>query len=401
MKHIRYLHGAWLLLLAAVLLVGLAITPAGATNKSTRNVPQGQNSTPINATIYIAKSTLEPMFQSRIDQQVPGAVNTAIANMVSRLPRQDQGWAQQMATTLIQPSASLVSFVPQQGGIAATILLSLYPGDPKAISANLLFSFSVADSSTVQVTAIPMRGSPALASGPVLTFRIPVGQLNSVRTTPTCGDAALALNLQVPISLGSASSSIQVQQAAMISSSSASLPSTPLRTSLTALTAQHSSNSMNSSNVGARSIAPSSTTSYIEIPASSLAAVGSSIGSLPISSSFTAENIQISVQGSKLDVTSDVYWSGLNIGTADTLVVPTAANGSLAVRVLSTTLHVLFFDVPYNTYNQQIQQTLNSKLGHAFAGKFYATQAAIGANSHVPCAAKSSLILTGVTNIGG
>ena len=399
MKHIRYLHGAWLLLLAAVLLLGLAITPAGATNKSTRNVLQAQNTTPINATIYIATSTLAPMFQSHIDQQVPVAVNTAIANMVSRLPRQDQGWAQQMATTLIQPSASLVSFVPQQGGIAATILLSLYPGDPKAISANLLFSFSVADSSTVQVTAIPMSGSPSLASGPVSTFHIPVGQLNSVATTPTCGDAALALNLQVPISLGSANSSIQAQQAAMISSSNASL--------LTALTTQHSSNSTNTSNVGGRfivhpqSLAPSSVSSYIEIPASSLAAVGSSVGSLPISSSFTAKNIQVSVQGSNLDVTSDIYWGGLNIGTADTLVAPTAANGNLAIRVLSTTLHVLFFNVPYNTYNQQIQQTLNSKLGHAFAGKFYVTQAAIGANSHVPCAANSSLILTGITNIGG
>ena len=46
-------------------------------------------------------------------------------------------------------------------------------------------------------------------------------------------------------------------------------------------------------------------------------------------------------------------------------------------------------------YNHQIQQTLNSKLGNAFAGKFYVAQAGIGPNGLLACAARDSLVLTG------
>ena len=117
---------------------------------------------------------------------------------------------------------------------------------------------------------------------------------------------------------------------------------------------------------------------------------------------MTAKNIQLAVQGSDLVITSDVYdsfWG--KIGTATTTVAPTASGGNLAVNVLSTTITVLnIFTFPYDSYNQQIQQTLNAKLNGALTGKFYVSQAAIGANPHVPCAASNSLVLTGSASLG-
>ncbi len=84
-----------------------------------------------------------------------------------------------------------------------------------------------------------------------------------------------------------------------------------------------------------------------------------------------------------------------------TTVAPTAAGGNLAVHVLNTNLTILnIFTFPYNSYNQQIEKTLNTKLNGALAGKFYVSQAAIGPNAHVPCAANNSLLLTGTANLG-
>jgi hypothetical protein len=130
--------------------------------------------------------------------------------------------------------------------------------------------------------------------------------------------------------------------------------------------------------------------------------MGNSVGDLPINSSMTAKNVNIGVQSSNLVINADVYDSFLGkIGTATTTAAPTAAGGSLAVHVLSTTITFLnIFTFPYDSYNAQIQQTLNSKLNRALAGKFTVTRAAIGPNAHVPCAAGDSLVLTGATNLG-
>jgi len=123
---------------------------------------------------------------------------------------------------------------------------------------------------------------------------------------------------------------------------------------------------------------------------------------MPVGGSFTAQNIRISVQGSNIHILSDIYWSGINIGTADTAVAPSAAGGNMVMHVLSTNVSIFgLFSFPMNNYNQQIEQTLNSKLGTAFAGKFYVAQAAIGPNSQLPCAASDSLVLVGNTSALG
>ncbi len=361
-------------ILLAALLLGLVAAPTKAASRTTRQTAHRLASTSIDATIYIATGTLEPIFQGHIDEAVPGAVNSAITNIVGKLPKQDQGWAAQMATTLIQPSVVLTGLTPQKDGMATSLHLSLYPGDPKPINSDMLVTFSVADSSTVQVSVQPLNGSPALVTGPLTTFQIPIGQLNSISTTPDCGNAALAMNLQVPITL--AQNALQ----AHIQSSALAIPAIPQKSTK----------------------GPSSSVdSYVEIPASSLAQLGNSIGSLPVSSNMTAKNIQVSVSGSNLAIDSDIFIGSFKLGTAHTTVEPTASNGNLAVHVLSTTLTVFsIFTFPYNTYNAQIEQTLNSKLNGALTGKFYVNEAAIGPNSSVPCTASDSLLLTGTTSLG-
>ena len=67
MKRRIYLHSIWLLLLT-LLVSALAVTPAQA---ATRHTASKQATTPLGATIYLTNGTLAPIFQSRVNQQVP------------------------------------------------------------------------------------------------------------------------------------------------------------------------------------------------------------------------------------------------------------------------------------------------------------------------------------------
>ena len=357
-------HQVALALLLSMIALMLATTPARAARTDNMQAIQKQGATPINATIYLTTSTLQPIFQAHINQQVPGAVNNAINTIVGNMPAADRTWAGQMATTLIQPSATLSSLIPQQNGLATSLRINLYPGDPHPINASMLVKFSIINGSTIQVTALPSNSGPTLVSGPLATFQMPFGQLNSINTTPSCGDAALAVNLQFPISLGQSS------------------------THKAALAIQHQSSPQ------------ASTGAYVAIPATSLASLASGIGTIPVNSNMTAQNIQLTVQGNNLVITSDIYLGFLQIASATTYVQPTATNGNLTVNVQKTNLTFLqFFTFPSNSYNQQIEQILNTKLSGALSGKFNVTNAAIGTNSHIPCASNDSLILTGATSV--
>jgi hypothetical protein len=374
MKYLYILRMGWILALA-VLIQGITfMTPALASNGAsqyTTQTPQQANSSSLNGIVYLTTSSLASTFQNQIDQQIPGAVNAAISNTVSKLPAQDQGWATEMATALIQPSAALLNLYPQEGGLAMRLRLSLYPGDPQAITSNMFIKFSVLNSSTVQVSAIPLNGGPSLVNGPLTTFHMPLGSLNSIYSTPGCGTSALALNLQFPVALGQTSSQAQY----LVS---------------------------NISTTATKNLVAGNINSFIEVPATSLSSLGSSIGAMPVGNSFTAKNVRILVQGSNIHILSDIYWSGFNIGTADTAVVPGAAGGNLVLYVLSTNLSIFnLFTFPLNSYNKQIQQTLNAKLGNAFNGKFYVAQAGIGSNGLLPCATGNSLVLAGNTSALG
>jgi len=142
--------------------------------------------------------------------------------------------------------------------------------------------------------------------------------------------------------------------------------------------------------------------SYIEIPATSLAAIGSALGSWQINDSLTAENIQFGTQGSNMVISADIYLGpSLRLARATTTLAPSASGGNLVAHVLGTQVTIFeIFTFPYDVYNQQIEQILNSILSGIFAGKFSVTDAAVGPNGHVPCAAGDSLLLTGTANIG-
>jgi hypothetical protein len=363
------------MLLLAALLAGLIARPAGAASHSATG-SRAARATAINANIYLPTTMLSSMFEQRISQQVPASFNNSINNIVGKLPAADRAWVYQMVTTLIQPSATLTGLTPQAGGLATSLRLSLYPGDPHPVNASMLIQFSVINSSTVQVSARPLPGSAALVSGPLTTFQIPIGQLNSIRTTPGCGSAALALNLQFPVALGQAQT--QAATGMGMIAEPAALP--------------------------APGLASASTSAYIEIPASSLASLGSGFGPISLGnilgSSLSAQNIQIAVRGSQLAITSTIMLGSLELGTATTYVRPMAQGGNLAVHVTQTSVTLLqIITFPYNSYNQQIQQMLNTRLNGALAGKFTVSSAAIGANGNIPCAASNSLILTGTANL--
>jgi len=142
-KYRCYVQAGWVTLLSALML-SLVVTPVSATSSRAVHAAQRlDNATSVGASTYITTGTLVPLFQNRIDQHVPGAFNNAINNLVSTLPRQDQGWALQMATTLIQPSATLTGLTTQPGGLVTSLRISLYPGDPQPINSSMLVSFSV------------------------------------------------------------------------------------------------------------------------------------------------------------------------------------------------------------------------------------------------------------------
>lgn len=382
MKNIRFIRAGWMLLLASLVLGVSFLTPAlASTNTARHSNTQAASGTPIDANIYLTMSTLQPMFQSSLQQRVPEDMNNAIDALVSKLPAQDQVWTREMATTLIQPSATLENLTTQSNGMAMSIQIALYPGDPKPINAGLLISFSVLDSSTIQTSASPLNNGPILASGPQDTFQVPIGTVKGVNTTPNCGASALSLRLQIPVSLGATASTATQTQAGVANVSG------------------HSGNPM-AVMLGSKQQG-SGVNTFVEVPASSLSALSGSIGTMPVGSSFTAQNIRISVQGNAIHTLSDIYWSGLNVGTADTTIVPGASGGNLTLRVTNTNFSLFgLFNFPMNSYNQQIEQMLNSKLGTAFAGKFSVTSAAIGPNSQLPCAKGDSLVLTGTSSIG-
>lgn len=358
-------------------LLGLCLLLATPVQAATRtNARHAASTSSINANVYLTGQMLRPLFQSNLNQQVPQVVGNAISAMVGQLPKQDQSWASQIANALLQPSAALVSLVPVKGGLLTTISVSLYPGDPKATTTSFLIGFSVANPSTIQVTALPPPGGgQSLVSGPLTTFQVPIGSLNSVAATPACGDANLNINLTFPLALG------QSGQAA----SQGSVTAMPLSyTRPLVLTST------------------SAPTSYLEIPTSSLARLGGSIGSMSLGNNLTADNVRVGTAGHNLTVTSDIHWFGLIIGTAVSTMVPAASNGNLVVHVSNTDLQILagLISFPVNTYNRQVEQMLNTKLNGALQGKFTVTQAAIGSNAHLPCAASTSLVLGGTIALG-
>lgn len=366
-------------LTTVLVLCTLLSSTAQASALSTR-ANQASAPTSVNANVYLTNALLQPLFQSDLNTQLPQAMSQAIAGMVNQLSPQDQGWATQMANALLQPSAVLLNVVPQANGLLAIFNVSLYPGDPQVTTTSLVIGFQVLDASTIQVTSLPTAdGQQSLLSGPLTTFHLSIGTLNSIAPTPNCGDADLNINLQFPLALG------QGQPKTTLVSGFRSVPQL----------------AVSGTSSVQRSAATPQPTAYIELPATSLAQLGGSIGNLDIGSNFTATNIRLGVQGSNLVLTSDIQWNGFGFGTAVSDLAPGALNGNLVGHVQNTVLQMIngLISFPVNNYNQQIEQAVNAKLNGALANKFTVTQAAIGGNAHMPCITATSLLMGGTISL--
>src|SRR5260370_3821212 len=329
MRYTRFIQASWALLLT-ILLIGLMVTPVSAASTAPRRPAHHQDTASLGATIYLSTSTLRSLFQSKLNQVAPSAINAAISGMVSKLPPQDQGWAYAMSTTIIQPSASLLSLAPQHAGLATTIRLSLYPGDPHPITSSMLIGFSVANASTVQVSAHPLNGSPALVNGPLTTFQIPVGQLNGINTTPLCGDSALAVKVHFPVTIGP-------------------LPTPPPPQGLNNVPVQSHTSRVSYSTL--KRLSPDGVAAYVEIPSSSLAAIGPAIGRWQINDSLTPKNLRLRPQLGNQRIAADIYLgTSFRLATTLTTIAPSASSGNLVTPALDTPVTLFHtFTLPYAT----------------------------------------------------
>jgi hypothetical protein len=164
--------------------------------------PEQNTGKSVDVTIYLTSETLGKIFQDRVNQML----DKAVSGSVNTLPAQSRASVLQMANAILQPSASLTGIIPQQDALNTSLRLYLYPGDPHPIDAQMQIMFRAISLSTMQVSVKPLPGSPSLASGPVASIRVPLGQLTTMGTTPACGMTALAIHLQFPLSLSSTSS---------------------------------------------------------------------------------------------------------------------------------------------------------------------------------------------------
>ncbi len=410
----RYIQVGWVLVLI-LLLVGIFVIPGTPADASKFVVHAKKDAVGLNAKVYLTQAALKPLFQDRINQMLPGAVNSTINNVIGNLP----AWAGQMAQSLLQPAATLTQLTPQQDGLNAVIHLSLYPNDPKPTDIHMLIKFSVLDASTVQVSAQPLNGSPALINGPLTTIKVPIGQLTTINATPSCGDAALAIGLQVPVDLSQSNAQSQQDSQSNIQASTQNAPLSYIQRSTQALSSPSTKSFMLNApdNTSARRSAMLSTmsdsrqnlkqdmalASYIEIPADSLSTLGSNVGTIQISKSLSAQNVQINMQDAQLIATSDIMGSFLGapvkLAKATTTIVPEAQDGKLVLSVQQTRITVAIVTFSQNSYNQQIQQLLNDKLSNALGGKFNVSAVSLGGNNPIPCAASDSLMLTGTANL--
>lgn len=403
-KHGFRVAQAALVLSLVLLLCGLFIAPVNAAPQLSVRMIHDRSAAPLNATIYLPTGSLQSLFQQRLNAELPTLVSSSVGGLVHKMPSADQGWVQQMASALIQPTATVTQLLPQKDGLATTVLLRLFSGDPHPTTVTMLVTFSMQNSSTIQVSAHSTNGSPELVDGPLTTFKLPLGQLQAVSPTPTCGNSALALSLQFPASSAQAllvpSPADQIASSATISGQ-ALLVTPTSGLSATTATMLSPSTALSNQQLAVHTEGSNSLPSYIEVPISSLTSLGSSFTSFSVGNGLQAQNFHVSVQNNNLVVTSDIVLgsTSIKVATATTYIQPSAVKGKLVMHVQKTTLTVLVFTFPDDVYNAQIEQVLDKQLGSVLAGKFNVTDATIGSNKNVPCVAKDSLLLTGSANL--
>lgn len=351
-------------------------------------VPGQRRVARLDAKIYLTRDTLQQRFQASLAQQLPKLKQSAINGLTGSLP----GWAGQFANSLIDPSVSLTTLTPQQGGLRADFTVSLYQGDPQPITLSMLVTFQIANSHTIQINGQTLPGQPLLISGPLTTIAFPIGQLTSIQVTPNCGNANLQIGLQLPIDLTPRATS-QTANTTIL----ATLPVARRSAQYVPLSTQIDTHAYGSqSEQSAQDVLPAS----VEIPGSSIEALAASIGTISINQSLQAHNLRLSVQNGQYVATADIVGNvfgnpTLKLGTASTTIIPEAVNGQFQIHVQNTSVHNLLLTLPVDVYNQKIEQALNTKVAGVLNGRVTISSVGVGLTAQIPCAAADSLVMSG------
>jgi hypothetical protein len=238
-------------------------------------------------------------------------------------------------------------------------------------------------------------------NGPLTTLAVPVGQLESITTTPGCGNVGLRADVLVPVTLATTGNQSQNNQVAQSTSSGNQALVDFQQPQVAYTTVEKAGSALNA---------------YAEITNSSINALGSAMGALSIGSiSFlglndplTAENIQINTQGSGLGITADIYVqrpTHAKVAVAVAFAQPSAVNGQLVMTITSLKVNPVIGPIQLpalpksvtDSYQAQLQNMLNNDLGSALAGTFTVDSVSVG--GLLSCAASNSLILQGTTSL--
>ncbi|GCF07236.1 hypothetical protein [Dictyobacter arantiisoli] len=379
-----------------LVLVLLGIGTSAYTEQSTlARIGNVKAANTLAARIYLTHDALVQRFQQEINRQLPQLKKNAINNVTGGASASSQGWEGQLVNALIDPSVTLSTLTPESNGLNAGLTLSLYPGDSTPTTSHMLITFHILNGSNIQVSSQALPGSQALITGPITTLQVPIGTLTTIQTTPNCGDANLKLGLQLPLQ--------HSQTQGMLNSTHPQYIQTIQTIQDSQTRPRYATLSMQTSrrnNLASQTALPAG----VEIPFSSLSSLAAGIGTIKLNSSLEVNNIQLGIQNNQLAVTADIVAlvfgkPTLKLGTTTTLIDPQALNGKLALHVAKTTLNVLIFSFPEDSYNQQIQQMLSQQVGNVLNGKFNVSAVKLGPDPHLPCAATDSMILTGTTTI--
>ncbi|HEY7420148.1 MAG TPA: hypothetical protein VH593_33525 [Ktedonobacteraceae bacterium] len=356
MKHKKILQLGITSLFTLLLLVTLTLPVHAASSK--KAVIRYPKVDPNAINIYLTISGMQQQFQQSIQQQLPDQFNQSVMAQTKGLDPATQSLANQLIGEVFQPSANLTQLTPTQGGLVSSISVSLFPNDPNPLGFSMLLSFNKINSHAAEVDASAVPGQPAPPStGPQSTFDVGTfGTLNSIVPTPGCGDSALLMNMDT--APGAAQQGGGGGQGAGF----------PL---------------------------------FIDVPAAAFQAGAAGQGNMDIGGGFSAQNIQVSLQGQGMVVNTQIAFLGNQVGSTMTTVQLSAANGKLVGTVTNTNVNIGgFLSLPVDAFNQDIQQQLNQQLGTMMGNMLNVTSVNFGPTAAVPCATPGDMLLGG-TAAGG
>lgn len=385
------------ILLVICLCIGASAAATGIITFTGPQTPASPRTVVLNGTVYLSKATLQQQFQESIDKALPALKE----NIIGGLP----GWSSPFVNSLLQPSIKLVTLTPQPDGLRADLLLSLYSGDPNPTTIGVLVTFKLLNSNTVQVNSQTLSNQPVLLSGPLTTITLPIGQIASIKPTPSCGSAALQIGLQLPIHLNPHNTQTSAGQQNASATGEATAPALLLDSDTMAEPVLFSQSAtqreQGNDQVQKESSATKNTlAASVELPASALTRLASGLGTITINDNLQAQNLRIYEENGIYHASANIVSNlpgnlTLNPGTVTTTITPQASNGQLKLTATDTTLHIGFLTLPLDTYNQQITQALTTTINKALQNKVTIDTAGVGPTPQVSCTAADSLLLSG------